>query len=169
MKTLPFTKQLIADMRERIVYDSESGLLRWKDIGVNSFYRGKPIQFVNSKGYVAVRFQGNLYKAHRVAWALHYDQIPPQYLDHINRNKSDNRIVNLRVATISQNNCNTKIRKDNRTGHRGIYWHKPSKKWCAQIKANKKVIRQLFNNIQDAAVWADRKRKELHGEFAATA
>jgi hypothetical protein len=72
-------------------------------------------------------------------------------IDHINRNKLDNRKVNLRVCTRAENLHNSEIRKDNTSGHKNISWDKQRGKWLVHIKINGKVRHfGRFNSIEEA-------------------
>ncbi len=87
--------------------------------------------------------------------------------DHINGNRADNRKCNLRYATISQNNMNTKQRKDNTSGVKGVVYYRKGNVWNARIDKNKKRIRLgNFKNILDAIVARLLAEKEFFGEFA---
>jgi len=84
--------------------------------------------------------------------------------DHINRNKLDNRRSNLRVATKSLNNFNTKVRSDNKSGIKGIYWSKEHSKWRPSIsKEGKRIYFGLFSELKDAVF----KRKEMENKYYA--
>jgi hypothetical protein len=87
--------------------------------------------------------------------------------DHINRNKLDNRRVNLRTCTRSQNVANTGIRRDNTSGRKGVSWDKSENKWRATININNKYIQiGRYKNIDDASEAYNKKAIELFGEFA---
>jgi hypothetical protein len=76
---------------------------------------------------------------------------PEDQIDHINRDRADNRIENLREVTNKQNQQNRSTNSDNTSGHTGVSWYKPYSKWRAQIKHNHKVIHLgYFTNIEDA-------------------
>lgn len=83
-------------------------------------------------------------------------------IDHINRNKLDNRRSNLRYATRSQNCMNRGMMKSNTSGYRGISWHKPSKKWQVRISYNHKMIALgTYSDIEEAARVYKNKAVEL--------
>lgn len=90
-----------------------------------------------------------------------------ELVDHINGNGLDNRRQNIRLATTAQNNVNSRRRSDNVSGHKGVYWRKDKKKWCAEIHAyGKKTRLGYFDTLEDAHQAYCRAAKELHGEFA---
>ena len=91
----------------------------------------------------------------------------PESVDHIDRDRSNNKIENLRAATSTQNQGNRSLNKTNTSGFRGVGWHKKYNKWVARISINGKLknIGQ-FNCIEDAKA-AYRKEAIAHfGEFA---
>jgi hypothetical protein len=75
--------------------------------------------------------------AHRVAWAIYYGEWPKKHIDHINGDRADNRISNLRDVTGTENNRNAKRRKDNKSGYAGVYKYK--KRFRAHIKVDGKM------------------------------
>lgn len=98
--------------------------------------------FGNLAGYLTIGLQGDKHLAHRVAWAHFYGEWPKQHIDHINGDKSDNRIVNLRdVANITnmQNKFKT-MRNKAYTDLQGAYWHRQNKNWVARIQVSGKTI-----------------------------
>lgn len=88
-------------------------------------------------------------------------------VDHINRNRTDNRKINLRICTGSENRVNTTILKRNKSGYKGVFWDKYNKKWEATISFNKKnYFLGLFDDPELASYAYIEKSKELHGEFS---
>jgi len=88
-------------------------------------------------------------------------------VDHADRDKLNNNIDNLRVATSSQQQHNTGKYNNNTSGHLNVYWDKPAEKWYVQVMVNKKTHSGgLFVNKEDAIAKATEMRDELHGEFA---
>lgn len=80
-------------------------------------------------GYLRVKIKNTYYLAHRLAWYLHYGEWPSKWIDHINRDKTDNRISNLREADGRLSNLNRR-----RSTPYGV--HKNGKKWTYEIKCN---------------------------------
>jgi hypothetical protein len=104
-------------LRQTFVYDAATGL----------FYRvgrypARPSGRVNSRGYVILRIKGQTYFAHRLAWLYIYGEWPSAIIDHINRERDDNRLSNLRDVSSSQNNLNRTIDTKGRgaSGRKGI-------------------------------------------------
>lgn len=91
-----------------------------------------------------------------------------QEVDHINGNRLDNRKVNLRIVTRSENGRNQLPQKRNKSSkYKGVSFYKPTKKWRASIKFNKKSYNLgYFVSEIDAALEYNKKAKELFGEYA---
>lgn len=91
---------------------------------------------------------------------------PTLSIDHANMNKLDNRKSNLRLATKTQNSRNTGVRKDNKSGYKGVIWFGRDKKWRAYINVDKK-FRHLgyYNNIKDAVSAYKKASREYFEEF----
>ena len=116
----------------------------------------------HKRGYIHIGVDRKYYKAHRLAWLYVYGHFPELNIDHINRDCSDNRICNLRLATQKQNCENISPRKDNTSGYRGVHWHEAAKKWRASISHNKKrMIVGMFDSKEEAGLAARLKREEL--------
>ena len=92
------------ELKEFLDYNPYTGKFTWKkNVGKKKLV-GKEAGYVNV--YVSIRFKKKLYQAHRLAWFWYYGEWPKEDLDHINSNKHDNRIVNLREATRGKNEAN---------------------------------------------------------------
>ncbi len=122
-----------AVLRRELRYHPETGL----------FHRltkrgGCPIGTVagniNSLGYCELNVCGVRILAHRAAWLYVHGKLPDKTIDHIDRNRSNNRIANLRDVDQSVNSFNTGLRVDNTTGYKGVYWHGPAKKWMVAVR-----------------------------------
>jgi len=121
---------------------------------------------IGKRGYKYLNFYGKKYYVHRVIWLMHYGTLP-KILDHIDGNPLNNRIENLRERTDSQNLCNSKIKSNNTSGVKGVYWHKLKQKWTARIGFNKKEYHMgYFNEKEDAINAVLEARPKIHKEFA---
>ncbi len=97
--------------------------------------------------------------SHRAAWAIYYGEYPKNHIDHINGVRTDNKIINLRDVTRSENQRNMKTHKHNTSGHTGVGFHKKTEKWRANIwKNNKQIHLGLFDDFEGAV--AARKSAE---------
>ncbi len=155
----PETGGFVWKSRPRSLFSSDRA---WRMCNVK--YAGKiALNTIDRKGYRCGMIFGQEYKAHRVAWKMAHGDDPSE-VDHINGDKGDNRIVNLRAVTASENCQNKPSYQSNSTGHTGVYWHKVVGKWCAQIRANRKSHSLgYFSNIEDAI--AARKAAEVKFGF----
>jgi hypothetical protein len=98
-----------------------------------------------------------------LAWLYVYGKFPEEQLDHINRIKSDNRIVNLRLATNSENRQNIPIYKSNKSGVAGVHWSKKSGKWRAEITFGGRLIHiGFYDNLSDAAAARAAAKAKYH-------
>lgn len=154
------------EIREYLRY--EDGKLYWTKKPCKNVRVGDEAgHHCKSKGYIRILFRGSHYRTHRVAWFLVKGEQPPDILDHINNNKTDNRIENLREATQSQNSFNAKTRKDNTSGIKGVHWHKLNKRWVARVKINNKYIHiGNFTDLDEAEQAVKEARQQIHGEYA---
>jgi hypothetical protein len=112
---------------------------------------GSEAGHLHPHGYRMVRVNGSTYFTHRIVWFLTHGQDPGNFqVDHINGNRADNRPSNLRLCTPAQNRLNTKLRPNNKSGIRGVYFEqgRGEKHWCASYK-NKKLGR--FATKEEAA------------------
>jgi hypothetical protein len=110
---------------------------------------GQEVGTTTMQGYRQIAVDGKLYKAHRLAWFWVTGEWPSKGLDHINRQRDDNRILNLREASQAENLQNRKAA--------GCYFHKTNRNWVAQIKVNQKV--------QHIGVFAS--KEEAHAAYRA--
>jgi hypothetical protein len=122
---------------------------------------------VSRSGYVEIRLDRRLYRAHRLAWLHVHGAWPVHEIDHINGEKADNRIANLRDATSGQNKANqTRLRADNTSGHRGVSWSKANRKWFAKIKhAGRQKLLGYFDSKEAAVEAYELAAASRFGEF----
>lgn len=121
-----------------------------------------------NKGYIEIEIGSVCYQAHRLAWLFVFGVWPPKELDHINGIRDDNRIVNLRPVTKSQNQHNRKRWvKSTSSKFKGVSFHKLTGKWVAHIQAfNKREHIGLFDTEEAAAKARNSRAEILHGEYA---
>lgn len=129
------TGDLIWRERPRKDFKTDQAFKSW-----NLLYPGKIAGHVKSNGYREIGISRTLHIAHRCVWIMHYGPCDDKHIDHINHNRSDNRIENLRVVTVSQNQQNASMRIDNKSGVTGVIWNKANSKWLAVIRVNGKNI-----------------------------
>ena len=90
--------------------------------------------------YIIINIGGKMHKSHRLAWLAFYGAWPKDGIDHINHIRSDNRIINLREATLAENGKNRTLGKNNKSGVYGVSWDNERNKWVSNIKVNSKTI-----------------------------
>jgi len=105
----------------------------------------------NSEGYLLVQLGVKHYALHRLAWLYVYGKYPEGVIDHLDHNKKNNAIENLRDISQLENCKNQKLQTNNTSGFTGVHWHKRRKKWIADIKIdNKKKHLGCFDSIEEA-------------------
>lgn len=170
-----YRRRLTAERaRERLDYDPETGVFVWKpQVGSTRAIRSWNAKHVGkragseraSASYRSIGIDGVIYMEHRLAWLYVHGEWPAGDLDHINLIKGENRIANLRPATVSQNVANVPVRRTNKSGLKGV--HKYAWGYTAKIVKDG-VCRHLgsFSTAEAAhAVYAEAARA-THGEFA---
>jgi hypothetical protein len=148
-------------LKEFLQCDFETGLVKWiKTPEHTSFVKiGDTAGFHDSRGYIIVSFQGKSIKAHRFIYYCYYKELP-EFIDHKDRIRNNNKILNLRKSTKKENAHNIGISSKNTSGIQGVRYHKTRKKWLATININKKQTHLgLFKTIEEAA--KARKEAEL--------
>jgi hypothetical protein len=146
-------------------YDKETGNLIWKRQQSNRIVAGD-IAGSLCRGYVYVGINGKKHRAHRIIFLMHKGYLP-KTIDHINGDRADNRIENLRAVTANQNQHNRKINSNNTSGYKGVCWDKARNKWKSQVRLEGKLINiGHYDNVEEAAEVVRKTREELHGDFA---
>lgn len=121
-------------LRYLVPYSKDTGDVRWLNCQYPS-WKGKLVGW-RQAGYGKARILGKTVLIHRVAWALHHGAWPNSRLDHINGDKSDNRIENLREVTATQNMQNRVVGKNNVTGIKGVTFRKDRSAYISRIRVN---------------------------------
>lgn len=148
-------------------YDFTTGIFTWKiDAGRHGRYKaGTVAGGLSTKGYWVIGVNGTQYEAHVLGWLMVTGQWPDGMVDHRDGNRSNNRFINLRLATRSQNASNSKLRTDNSSGYKGVYRH--GNKWRAEIRVDGKLERiGSYNTPEEAADAYQERAQQYFGEFA---
>lgn len=154
----------VEQLHEIVSYNPLTGIFVWNE---GRKLPGEIAGRINNHGYRKLQIGSRKYKASRLAWLYIYGKWPEYQIDHINLNRSDDRIENLRECTRSQNTANTGIRGDSTSGFKGVFFRKRSKKWVARIVKDGKA-KELgeFRSPEEAHQRYARAAAELFGEFA---
>lgn len=155
------------ELIELLDYEQCTGLFRWKFSRWPVTTAGQVAGGQQNNQYVIISINKKRYLAHRLAWFYVYGRWPVMHLDHINGDRTDNRIANLRECSRVQNQCNRPTPKNNTSGVKGVYWEGRSKKWRAVVVFNKKKKHVgMFANLFDAEMAVKKARDSLHAEFS---
>lgn len=143
-------------LRQLLRYEPETGKLFWLVRPASMFVGGpypsgrratswnnrlagrEAFTGIGSHGYREGSIYNKKYLAHRIVWALHYGAHPPRHIDHVNGDKHDNRISNLRDVDVSLNQRNARGKSNNTSGATGVNWRPDKDKWRARLMANYK-------------------------------
>ena len=160
----------LEELQEVLSYDPKTGVIIWKVKPNRSVAAGAIAGTTSGKGYRMIRLGKHRFMAHRLAWLFETREDPGAYtIDHINRNKDDNRIENLRLATHQQQRGNQPMCATNTSGFKGVFWNKQRKKWLAQIRINRKQkYLGLFATKEEAAEAYQKAAASHYGEFMAS-
>ena len=112
-------------------------------------------------GYIGIIINGKNYFAHRLAWFYHHGVWPSDSIDHIDRDRSNNKIENLRECTYSENAQNRSISSRNKSGHTGVKFHEFSGKWAAYLRFQRK-LHCTYHSTMEEAIEA---RKAMKAKF----
>lgn len=151
---------MLTQLCERLNYHPDTGVFTW----VRS---GKVAGSLRPSGYIAINLNKKLYQAHRLAWLYVYGSWPKTHIDHINCDRQDNRIVNLRDATPSQNIANSRLSAANKTGFKGVSFDKRKGLFRAVLGKNgRQIFLGYFTKPDEAHKAYVKAAQTEHGEFA---
>lgn len=154
-------------LRELLDYCPETGVFTWR-VSVGGMKVGARAGCRNNRGYVLIRVDGTIYVAHRLAWLFTTGCWPAEFIDHVNCDRSDNRLVNLREATHAQNQANARLPSNSTVGLKGVTRRKS--RWEAQIKyCGEKKYLGLFDTPEAAHAAYVAAAKGLFGDYARAA
>ena len=164
----------LEELKEFLHYNPDTGIFTWKKQVTNSIKVGQKAGRIIGKnsmgygGYIIIKFNYREYYAHRLGYYMYHGIDPlEKFIDHIDGDKINNKINNLRLATKSQNNMNRSILgSNNNSGYTGVGWNKKDKKWSARITID--GVRKFlgyFINIEDAIKARKEGEIKYFGEF----
>ena len=157
-------------------YDPDVGTLVWKDGQQNRVRRNKrritgmTAGRKRKDGYIQFWLYGQPYLAHRVVWLLMTGAWPVLHIDHVNGVRDDNRWINIRQASGSENMCNARLRSNNTSGQKGVSWDRRTRSWSVLIQlngVNRRVGR--YKTFEEACAARATSAERLHGDFARNA
>jgi len=155
-------------LKEVVTFDDTTGIFVRK-LKAKRAVVGRTLGYKKSNGYIALSIDGQKYFAHRLAWLYVYGEFPKNDIDHIDGNRTNNKIENLRDVPRTENLQNIKIAKSHNksTGILGAYLHM-SGKFMSRIKVNKKdVYLGLFESAEQANQAYLKAKKQLHKGYVA--
>lgn len=159
----------IALIKSVLDYDPITGRFHWLQRVSQRSKAGDEAGYDTVFGYRGFRIKGKQYRAHRLAWLLAHGELPSSEIDHINGDRKDNRLCNLRLATRQQQQFNRKTPKNNTSGAKGVCWDRIAKKWRALITRNgRNHFLGHFVQIEDAKAAYENAAARLFGEFKRT-
>jgi len=160
-RKVPSTELTWSRLLEVINYNPKTGVFIWKKYH-SGIRIGKEAGALLNNKYRRISIDGFSYLSHRLAWMYVHKEFPKCDIDHINGNGLDNRIVNLRLATRSQN----LIHSERWGPSRGIYFNKNKKKWHARIHVNGRVISLGYHRLKKNALISYQESATIyHGKF----
>ena len=143
-----------------------NGALTWAIRPANCVHIGDKAGFLDNQGYLRVRFKGKLWLVHQLVYVMFHGSVP-KMIDHIDQNKTNNCIENLRSVTKAENTYNCKARCNNISGAKNVHWNKRFGKYFVRLKAN--GVMHYFGAYRDlefAELVAIEARDIYHKQFA---
>ena len=161
--TLPTTLPSQKKLQE--LFDYKNGQLYWKERIHWTIDLSKPAGDIDTNGYRRIQIEGKRYKAHRLIWKYHYGKDPKEFIDHIDGNKINNNIKNLRESTRQQNGFNRGPQKNNKLGIKGVRKYKNKYRAAIRINGKEKHLGMFFT-IEEARLAREEAEKKLFKEFS---
>jgi hypothetical protein len=147
------------------LFDYKDGKI-YKKLNRSNAKIGEEAGWIGNRGYKVVGLNYKDVLVHKIIFIMHHGYAP-KYIDHINGNRIDNKIENLREATISQNGCNQKLSTRNKTGCKNVSWNKARQKWVVRIVFDSGKLKQWYvSDFEFAELLAYEAREKYHKEFA---
>jgi len=157
-----------SELKHYLHYDPWTGVFTWIRNSNRGRVRvgqkaGTPYTCHSGKTYIRIGYSGRQYGAHRLAFLYITGKYPPQEVDHINGDGTDNTWTNLRRVDKAANGRNQKIHSNNSSGVAGVYWNRNLKKWHVQISVNRKRKHVCFSDSLLEAVCSRKAAERKYG------
>jgi hypothetical protein len=148
-----------ATLKESLRYEPKTGVFY-------SLVSGKLSGYVDIQGYVIIQINYNKYKAHRLVFLWENGEFPPKMVDHIDGNRANNKLSNLRYCDNQQNQRNRKRSSDNTSGHKGVSWDNSKGRWRVTIRLdNSRKHLGYYKDLEQAAKVACKAQAKHFKEF----
>ena len=153
---------MVSQERLKELYDYRDGAFFWKTTGEEH----KPTPITNHHRYRRLVVDKKAYAFHRLVFMYHHGYVP-KIVDHIDNDRTNNRIENLRETTQQLNCLNRVTHKNNKSGCKNVHWEKRVNKWCVLISVDRKrKVIGYFEDFEFAELVADEARQKFHGTYA---
>lgn len=162
-------------LQELLHYSQQTGLVTWNERPASMFpsqraanawnarFAGQSAGYIRQDGYLSLSLgTGNLYMVHRLIWKMMTGR-EPEYIDHLNGNRADNRWSNLREVDVSTNGKNAKLYSRNTSGHAGVEYLDKLGKWRARVQVGKKTVHLGLFSTKEKAVAARKEAERKNG------
>ncbi|ATR82752.1 Fis family transcriptional regulator [Pseudomonas sp. HLS-6] len=150
----------LEELDRLFTYEPDTGNLIWRISTSSRAIAGSIAGSLKPSGYRVVCIEGVFYRCHRIAFAMHNRRWPEGEIDHLNRNRDDNRAVNLRDCNRTENSVNRGVHSNNRSGFKGVAFDRRRELWMASIKVSGKTIFLGRHKTPEAAHEAYQKARQ---------
>ena len=148
------------------IFTYKEGILHWKACSAPRITIGSAAGTLNNTGYIHIIYKYKQYLCHRIIWEMFNGPIPDKMIiDHIDCNKTNNKIENLRIATRNQNNHNRRMQHNNVYNVKGLDYDTHHNKWRGRIAINGKTYMKRSTSKQEIENWLIKQREILHKKF----
>lgn len=156
---------MITQIEAKQLFNYVDGALYWKVSRSNRVCVGMRVGAADKNGYQAACINNKHYRTHRIIFLMHHGWLPAE-IDHIDNDRRNNKIENLRPATREQNQFNVQRRRDNTSGVKNVSWASGNKKWQVAVRHATGRYIKYVEDLELAALVAEEARRKYHGNFA---
>lgn len=147
------------------LYEYKDGEL-FRKVAPRGFRVGQKVGYAGSEGYIMTKVKNRTIAVHRLVFLMQHGYLPA-VIDHINGNRSDNRIENLRSCTKAENSRNQRLRSTNTSGIKNVRWYKAHSTWQVSMRIDGKEKHfGYYKDLELADLVATEARDKHYGKFA---